>query len=1140
MGNSLKFRFIKLFFIFFMIFGACHNQSHVPMVTDLRNEYLANPIGISLGSPRLSWKMEKNERSASQTSYRILVATSEEKLQNETPDLWNSGKVESDQSIQVEYNGKPLTSGMKVFWKVQIWDEEKNPSVWSEVSTWEMGLLEKIDWQAKWIGAPESLATPDVKLPAPYFRKEATFNKKIKQARAYISGLGYYELYINGLKIGDHVLSPNQTNYDRRNVEKWIESKIGNMKTRVLYEIFDITSSLKSGNNAFGVILGNGWYIQADRPQDTMLWYDTPRLIAQFVIEYEDGSKELIFSDKDWKCDLSPILYNGLHSGEIYDARLEQKGWNETGFDDSKWKEAVLVRPPTGILLAQVSPPDRITQTIKPINVTKRPDGFYRFDMGQMFSGWARLKISGPKGTTIKMRFTEEFGPSYNQTDTYILKGDGLEIWQPRFTWHAFRYVDVSGAPSELTLENLEGLVVNTDIKSAGAFECSNPLLNKILENYQRTQLGNVHGGLPSDCPHRERRGYTGDGQISAKAAIYNFDLSQFYTKWLNDISDAQNQETGYVPNTTPYQDGGGGTAWGSACIIIPWYMYNYYGDTQVLKAHYSGMKHWVEYMKSQLNKDGILVNQGLGEWVPPAIVEIPADFVNSCYYYHCCQLMVNIAEALNIQSDKNYFAEMGNKAKASINTFYFNNKSSNYSIGRQGANIFPLGFGITENESRDAVFNNLVNNILTDNKIHFDTGILGTPLLLDVLTQSGRCDLAYTLMNQRDYPGFGYMIEKGATTIWETWQGDASHSHPMFGSVCAWFYQYLGGISPDPSSPGFKHAIVKPYPVSSLSYANTTYPTMYGEIKTRWEFAGNDYNLTVSIPANTTATVYLLAQNSASVTENGKSIETTRDIKYLKTEGSNVLYEIGSGTYHFVSKGAKALLKHPVLSSPIIYPGDTLVQQNDTVRVKITSDVSEASIRFTTDGSEPDVNSILYDRPFNVTKPSLIKAKAFLEGSDPSCTKTNSINYIDQNVNGLTYQYYEGVWKKIPDFSKVSVIRSGIAYQIGLDKIIPGKDEFALLFSGMIQIEKDGIYEFFLQSNDGSSLLIDNKVIIDDDGLHGADAEKSGQVKLTQGRHPIRVNYFQAGGGMFLRLQYEGPNIGKQEVPATVLFQKI
>ena len=631
----MKMRFVN-FFLLILVMVSCESSKTTapPEVINLRTEYVQNPVGMDVGAPRLSWQMKKDGRGARQTAYRVLAATNKEQLDANNADLWDSGKIDSDRSIQISYDGKPMQSGMKVSWKVQIWDEEKQQSAWSNVSHWEMGLLQPSDWQAKWIGAPESLTPGELKNGSPLFRKELTISKKVKQARAYISGLGYYELYINGSKIGDHVLSPNQTNYDRQKVEKWDESRIGNMSSTVLYETFDITTSLKTGGNGLGIILGNGWYKQADRPNDTMLWYDTPRLIAQFRIDYEDGSTELITSNEQWRSALSPILYNGLHSGEIYDARLEQKGWNEAGFDDSKWVNAVSVRPPTGILRGQISAPDRVTKTIQPISVTEPDKGVYRFDMGRLFSGWARIKLSGPKGTKIKLRFIEEFGPTYNQTDTYILKGEGVEVWEPRFTWHAFRYVDVFGSPAKLTLENIDGRVVNTDITKAGAFECSNTLLNKILDNYQWTQLGNVHGGVPSDCPHRERRGYTGDGQISARAAIYNFNMSQFYTKWLNDIADAQNHKTGYVPNTTPYQDGGGGTPWGSAYVIIPWYMYQYYGDTRILQNHYEGMKHWIEYMNNSLNKDGILANQGLGEWVPPEIVDIPADFVNSCYYY--------------------------------------------------------------------------------------------------------------------------------------------------------------------------------------------------------------------------------------------------------------------------------------------------------------------------------------------------------------------------------------------------------------------------------------------------------------------------------------------------------------------------
>ncbi len=1135
----MKIKLIALFLL--ALAAACTSQKRISptKVTTLRCEYLPNPVGMDVVNPRLSWQMKKDLPGASQTAYRILVATSAEELSKNSGDLWDTGKIESDQSAQVIYAGKPLTSGMKVFWKVQIWDEAKSESLWSTVSEWEMGLLSATDWQARWIGAPASLTTGDLKHAAPLFRKELNLLKKVKKASVYISGLGYYELYINGTKIGDHVLSPNQTNYDRQKVEKWEESRIGNMTSTVLYETFDITSSLKEGGNALGVILGNGWYLQADRPNDTMLWYDTSRLMAQFKIEYEDGSSELITSDENWKSSLSPILYNGLHSGEIYDARLEQKGWNEAGFDDSKWVKAEVVRAPTGILRGQISAPDRITKTIQPISVIEPDKGVYRFDMGRLFSGWARLKLTGPKGTKIKLRFIEEFGPTYNQTDTYIMKGEGTEIWEPRFTWHAFRYVDVFGSPTKLTLENVDGRVVNTDITKTGTFECSNTLLNKILDNYQWTQLGNVHGGVPSDCPHRERRGYTGDGQISARAAIYNFDMSQFYTKWLNDIADAQNHKTGYVPNTTPYQDGGGGTPWGSAYVIIPWYMYQYYGDMRILQKHYDGMKHWIEYMKNSLNKDGILSGQGLGEWVPPEIVDIPADFVNSCYYYYCIDMMVQISGILSKTEDKGHFVQLAENARNAINTVYYNADKSSYSIGRQGANIYPIGFGIAEAKNVSAVFDNLVKNVVSDNKVHFDTGILGTPLLLEVLTKLDRADLAFTLMNQRDFPGFGWMIEKGATTIWETFQGDVSHSHPMFGSVCAWFYQNLGGISPDPAKPGFKHTIIKPTPVSSLTFAKSSYESLYGTIKSEWKFAGDDYLLKVTIPANTTATVYVLALREDCVNEGGNPVKKNLHIKQLGQEGKYAVYEIESGDYEFLSKGPKRLLKHIILSNPIIHPGDTLAQVRDSILVHITSDVAEAAIHYTTDGSEPDSTSSLFRKPFYISKPTKIRARAMLNGYESSFVKSNYFDFIDPKTNGLTYQYYDGAWMKIPEFAKLTPLKSGTTYRFTLDDIISTRDEFALSFNGKIKINKAGNYTFYIQSNDGSKLFINNQLVIDHDGPHGADIEKSGKIVLQQGVFPIKLDYFQAGGGMYLLLKYSGPGIEKQEVPAMVLFQK-
>ena len=1128
---------LLLFFLLLLVSCAPHKADFE--VTDLRCEYLNQPVGVDVTSPRLSWKMSTTRRGAVQSAYRIMVATSKELLQKDLPDLWDTQMTRSDQSNQIPYAGKPLQSRETVYWKVQLRNEQHYTSVWSQIASWEMGLLNADDWKAKWIDAPETINPKKLKLPSPFFRKEINISKKIKKARVYVSGLGYYELYLNGNKVGDHVLSPNQTNYDKRRLEKWNESKIGNMTTTVLYETFDLTRDLKAGTNVLGVILGNGWYIQADRPDDSMLWYNTPRLLAQAVLEYEDGSKELVCSDENWKCSLGPILYNGLHSGEIYDARLEQNGWNKPGFNDAKWMNAEAVVPPTGKLKSQQSPPDRVNRTIHPVSVTERTKGVFRFDLGEMISGWARIKVSGPKGTSLQLRFIEELGPGYDQTDTYILKGEGIEIWEPRFTWHGFRYVDVIGSPIALTLDNLEGKVVNTDIRQTGTFESSNKLLNKILDNYRRTELGNVHGGLPSDCPHRERRGYTGDGQISARAAIYNFDMSQFYTKWLNDIRDAQNHLTGYVPNTTPYQDGGGGTAWGSAYVIIPWYLYQYYGDKRILEEHYEGMKHWIQYMTGQLDANGILVNQGLGEWVPPEIVTLPADFVNSCYYYHCCHLMTEVSDALDKDIDQAWFKKLAEKAKTDINRMYLNKKSLNYSTGKQGANAFPLGFGITEESKADSVFRNLLNTVVVNNKAHFDTGILGTPLLLDVLSNFGRADVAYTLMNQHDYPGFGYMIEKGATTIWETWLGDASHSHPMFGSVCAWFYQYLGGISPDPEHPGFKNTIIKPYPISALSFVNTSYPSPYGLINSNWKFTGEDYQLEVTIPANSTATVYVLADKPEQVKLNGNNPAGSHYVKFLRNEEQYAVYQVSSGSWLFASKGAGKMLWKTILPTPVIHPGDTLVNLRDSIQVSLSTDLAGSKTFYTLNGSEPDTLSKLYSKVLYISKPTEIKAKSFKKGYETSFTCTSHFDFVDPATNGLSVNYYEGAWNKLPDFSKLPVVKKGEVYEFSLEKIVSAKDQFGLIFEGNLRITKAGTYDFFVLSNDGSRLFVDNSLVVDNDGAHSADSEKSGKIVLTEGLHPVKLQYFQAGGGMFLNVLYAGPGVGKQKVPAAAIFRK-
>ena len=1116
--------FVK-YFTLLLLTNACTNE-HLT-VTELRCEYLSNPLGIDVPNPRLSWELVSETNGQVQSAYQILVSGAKENLEADMGDLWDSKIVNSDQSMHINYKGHKLISGDEAFWKVRIWDQNGEPSEWSEMGKWEMGL-DSLEWKAKWIGFLEykNLKLKE-KNPAIYFRKKNQLPAKIKKARAYISGLGYYELYINGDKVGDHVLSPNHTNYDRRQSQENMEEKsVRDMATRVLYETWDISSYLQTGENLFEVSLGNGWYFQNKREEDPPYSYDTPRFIAQFELEFEDGTKQTILSDNSWDAAFGPIIHNGIYSGEIYDARLE----------DKNWKEAIIVRPPEGRLHAQMSPPDRKIRTIKPVSITLSGENIYTYDLGEMISGWAKLKINGPAGTIIKMKFIEEDGPSYGQTDTYILKGSESEVWEPRFTWHAFRYIEVSSS-IPLKLENITGVVVNTDVSIAGSFESSNELFNTINENFQRTQLGNMHGGIASDCPHRERRGYTGDGQIATQAAILNFDMAAFYTKWINDFQDSQNPITGYVPNTAPYQGGGGGTPWGSAYVIMPWYVYLYYGDINILAKHYSGMKEWMEYLERKCNGTGIIDEKNLGEWVPPTPTEIPAPFVSTAYYYFNLNLIAEIATILKNLEDAAYFKHLAQLTKDAVNEEYYNENERSYSIGRQGANAFALGFNLVPENQISEVFNTLVRHIETNTDEHFDTGMMGTPLVLDVLTRYGRVDLAYSMMNQHDYPSFGYAIDKGATTIWETWLGDASHSHPMFGSVCQWFYQALAGINADPKLPGFKHILIKPQAIGNLDYAKASHRSVYGEIESGWEWKGNDLIVRITIPVNTTASVTVPATDPKNVRINNKSSEKCENVSFTEFSNQLAKYEVESGQYSFTIKNVRNILPTARLSVPNITPLDTLLDQRDTATVKIISSEENTIIKYTLNGKEPDENSQVYTKPLNITSNSIVSAKVYKEGFKASSTRTSSLTFIDSEKNGVNYKYYPGTWVEIPDFTPLKPSRSGKILEINLDNIVAKDDAFGLVLTTDIEIITPGIYTLYISSNDGSRLFLNDELIIENGGLHGA-TEKQSRMNLPAGKHTLKIEYFQAGGGLFLETLISGSGIEKMSIPASMLYK--
>ncbi|MDD4869615.1 MAG: glycoside hydrolase family 78 protein, partial [Kiritimatiellae bacterium] len=840
-------------------------------------------------------------------------------LAKDTGDLWDSGKVQSDNSLYIEYAGIPLQSRQLCFWKVKTWsscnDRSQGNSSESKPAMWSMGLLRQSDppsltssgaagWSAKWIGSPNSAEFE----PAPLLRKTFSINRKIKRATAYISGLGYYELTLNGEKVGDHVLDPKFTRYDRR----------------VLYVTYDVTRQLKKGKNAAGVMLGNGWYnyhVKNAWDFDTAPWRGQPKMILQLEIELYDGSRQTVISDESWKYSTGPIQFDGMLSGEVYDARLEKNGWDTANYDDSQWITARIVDAPKGKLTAQMVQPIRITETIRPVKITQPKPGVYLYDLGQNIAGTAQLTVKGPAGTDIKIQYAEllredgtlnpdnikSFCKSAEfQTERYILKGKGTEIWQSRFMYHGFQYVQVTGFPGEPKLENLKALVMHTDLENAGTFECSNELLNRIQHCTRWSYLNNFHGH-PTDCPNREKNGWTGDAHLAAETGLYNFDPLAAYTQWMRDFKDEQ-RESGELPGIVPTggwgYKWGNGPAWDSAYVLIPWYMYKYCGDIRILAEHYENLKRYVDYLTSKA-KDGI-VTIGLGDWCP-AKTKTPEKVTSTGYYYCDVVIVSKIADILGKKDDAAKYSRLAADIKRAFNREFLDQRTGQYAGGTQTALACALYQGLVEPSNHDAVVKNLVENVTAKND-HLDCGILGTKYLLHALTDNDRSDVAYRIVAQTTEPSWGNWVKQGATTLWEGWNGSGTHNHIMFGDVSAWFYETLAGIQPDPSVPGFKKIIIKPGVVDDLTWVKASHNSVYGRIASNWKLEGNKLTLNVTIPPNTTATVFVPARDASSVLESGKPAEKAQGIKFLRMDNSNrksifAVYETGSGSYCFISQ---------------------------------------------------------------------------------------------------------------------------------------------------------------------------------------------------------------------------------------------
>lgn len=917
--NLQKRFYYTIYFIFILsLFSNTISAKLTPTV--LRCEYMINPTVVDQLSPRLSWinEVESNKkRGISQRAYRIVVSTSKDKLLKGDYDIWDSEKQLSSESYLIAYKGKPLQSGQDYWWRVMIWDNENKASNWSEPAYWGMGLLNTGDWKAQWIGvpwqgdAPRKVSTPSPykqqSYPAPLLRKSFNLKSGIASAKAFVTGLGYFELYINGNKVGDDYLVPNFTNYSIRDDLQHYPISIDNKfrDYRVLYLAYDITDMLIEKENVAGAILGNGFY------DCTIGWvcpFGSPRFLCQIEVTYADGTKELICSDTTWKVKESPILMDGVFDGEIYDANREIDDWNTITCDDSDWVNAVYRKPPTGKLCANTSPTDKVTEILYPISLTKLPDGKYEVDFGKEISGWIRFNsIKGVKGDTLDVKYICE---SPLGVYKYIFKGDNNENYAPRFTWYVFSKAIISGI-NELHLSNLTAEVVNTAIAINAEFHTSNDLLNRINQIWRQSQIDNMHGGIVSDCPHRERAPYTGDGQVACATVMHNFDAAAFYQKWIRDIRDAQNIDTGYVPNGAPWQPGcGGGVAWGAAMNIMPWEFYLHYGDKKMIEDNYYAMKEQVRYMLTWLTNDNTMLAQrtnlnsehpnywlNLGDWAP-AYENPSTELVHTFYLWRCADFTAKAASVMGLQQDEDYYSSIATDVKDAFNQKFYNPELRSY--GDFGSNIYALVIGVPEDRYNDVVAT-LRHEISVTYNNHLNTGIFATQFLFETLAQNGLDDIAYEVMCQEDYPSFGYWLNQGATVTWEHWDGHSSRNHPMFGGGLTWLYRVLAGVNSDKENPGFKKVTIKPILNDSLPKVYYSLITPYGKLVSDINQDGNELRMNVTIPVGSSAKVYIPFKNEKSVLKEGKSIiNTNKEIKYLGKEGDYYLVEIPQGEYAF------------------------------------------------------------------------------------------------------------------------------------------------------------------------------------------------------------------------------------------------
>jgi hypothetical protein len=894
--------------------------------TGLQCEFLVNPMGVDLPQPRLSWIVQSDQRSEVQTCYQILTASSTNLLAKNNGDLWDSGRIKSDQTISVKYNGQPVTSARQVFWKVRVWDKGGHPSAWSAPATWTMGLLTPADWQANWISLPTPLnrnpnsnrldtSTPSSSAPTYttlLLRREFIVKSGLRRAVAFVCGLGYCEMTLNGANVTDQVLTPGWTKYDKT----------------CLYDTYEVTSCLRPGANAVGLFLGNAMYNVPRTPGRYTKFsgsFRPQKAIAQIRLEYQDGTSELVATDDQWSVGSGPVTFTSPYGGEDYDARLNLAGWDQPGFDAADWPRASVTEGPGGALkgISCAAPHMRRFEVFQPVNTKELKPGVLVFDFGQNAAQMPKLTVHGQPGSSIKLWPSEllKSDGSADQTSMgkptfclYTLSGQGRETWSPRFFYCGYRYLQVQCLPppdggAVPVLDAVESAVIHSSAPAASQFSTSSDLLNRIHTLIRWAQRSNMASVL-TDCPHREKLGWLEQTHLNGPSLRYNFDLNSFFTKTMNDMADSQ-LPNGLIPDIAPeYTIFSGGfrdsPEWGSAFLLVAWQQYQFTGDPELLRRYYPGMARYVAYLDSMAKNH--IVSQGLSDWYdigpgnPGNSKLTPRGVTATAFYYQDTLVLAQTARLLHLTSDAKKYDLQAGQIREAFNSNYFNPTTSQYSTGSQCANALPLVMGLSPPANRFAVLANLVKDVQQKG---LTAGDVGYRYLLRALADGGRSDVIFAMNNQDEKPGYGYQLKMGATSLTEAWDAlrSSSQNHFMLGQINEWFFHDLAGIQSDPATPGFKHIIIKPAVVGNLSFVQASYYSVHGKISVEWSRSGTEFTLKTLIPANTTATLFLPARSPNSVKETNKPAAKVAGLRFLRQESNVVVYEIGSGRWQFTSE---------------------------------------------------------------------------------------------------------------------------------------------------------------------------------------------------------------------------------------------